>query len=236
MNNAQKDAKDRKLGTLEQIEESIESREESNFNKGGVKETSSSLYRPLVATVMSKRTLRVPKIMPSIDPDRTLFPRGVLTLLKESREATHEVKRIEIFANKSKEGLYGILRRMFVAFSSERELLQIARASDNVIEVRSFSQSGSSSFSSPESGRVIEDRLVLKRIEEATPDEHSETVISFRKKPPKLLVPAAWLERVDLEDGSQIIVSNPMARFVIPPPHLEDIEKKGKIRVGSDIF
>src|SRR5579884_3814672 len=212
MNNAQKDAKDRKLGTREQ--ESIESREESNFNIGGVKETSSSLYRPLVATVMSKRTLRVPKIMPSIDPDRTLFPRGVLTLLKESREATHEVKRIEIFANKSKEGLYGILRRMFVAFSSERELLQIARASDNVIEVR----------------------LVLKRIEEATPDEHSETLISFRKKPPKLLVPAAWLERVDLEDGSQIIVSNPMARFVIPPPDLEDIEKKGKIRVGSDIF
>src|SRR5207245_8399760 len=110
-----------------------------------------------------KRTFKIPKILDRLDLNRILYPRGFVTALKEANEVVPPVKRIEIFAEERDE-TYGILRVLSVAFSSERSLLDMAQASDNVIQVRSVSGSSASSTTDGRR-RILEDRLVLKRID-----------------------------------------------------------------------
>ena len=160
----------------------------------------------------SKRTLKIPKIVNRMDSDRVIYPRGLVSALKESDEASPPVKRVEIFAKDRRE-TYGILRVLNVAFSSERTLLDMAQVSDNVIQVRSVP--GSSASATVEGGRrIVEDRLVLKRI------DSKPGPITYSARTPDLHVSGQWLENHDLQNGARIIVSNPLEKYLVPPPGL----------------
>jgi hypothetical protein len=180
-------------------------------------ERTSLLTRVTLANHILKRTFRLPSVLPRIDTDKVLFPHGVLSVIKESKEPEDKVKRIEIFAEDSGDSTYGILRNMFVAFSSERKLLDLAHASDNVIEVRTLQPDAHRGSS--QTGKIIGDKLVLKRTEQEAVDTKNAMASCFSKAP-NLLVPSAWLEKVDLDRGAQIMVSNPIERYMVPPPTL----------------
>ncbi len=171
-----------------------------------------ALSKIMEGHISSKRTLRIPKVLSPVDSDLLIYPRGVVTALKETVETSPPVKRIELFAEDSKE-TFGILRTLSVAFSSERTLLEMAQASDSIIQVRSVSNSSSSS--ADDTGRrIVEDRMVLKRME-----SQSEPM-QYTAKTPDLHVSGQWLEKFDLELGERVIVSNPIEKYVVPPPSI----------------
>jgi hypothetical protein len=157
-----------------------------------------------------KRIVRMPDLLGETDTQRVMYPNGYLGSIKESGEEFSKVRRIEVFAEEQSEK-YGIIREFFVAYCSERRLLDLANASNSVISVRVISSSRTESRR-----KVISDELVLKRT-----DATSES-IPYRPKIPDLLVPASWMDRMDLESGDRIMISNPRENYLVPPPVLAD--------------
>jgi hypothetical protein len=146
--------------------------------------------------------------------------------IKESKEDSPLVRRVEVFADK-KEDKYGILRTLFVAYSSETSLLRIAAASDGVIQVRSVSNSGFlGGSSSPRGGAaILEDKLLLKRSHEdqekkEVDSERSTRPTFFSIKAPDLIVSPRWREKMNLEPGDRLLVSNPIENYEVPPPNV----------------
>jgi hypothetical protein len=136
-----------------------------------------------------------------------------LSRLKEGTDDIPPLKRIEFFA-KSRKDTYGILRSIFVAFSSERSILQIAEASGGVVQVRSI-RAGSLNVVEA-TGESSQDRLILKRSGEVEGTERPTLSI----KAPIITVPPRWRERMGLETGDCLIISNPIEEYVVPPPNL----------------
>jgi hypothetical protein len=183
----------------------------------GSHRTSILISRNLLA---EKHTLRIKDILGRFDPQKILYPNGLVSELEEDNSSDPKpVKRIELFAkNLLSNKTFGVMRSFFVGFSSERGLLDLANFSDNVISVRAVSGSGEHS-----EGKIIEDKLVLKRIESPNPRERDRFSLSYifrRQKIPSLIVSSRWLDRMDLHKGDRIIVSNPVENYMTPPPEL----------------
>jgi hypothetical protein len=126
------------------------------------------------------------------------------------------VGRIELFAHEkeNKEKRYGILKQLFVAFSSASKLLELAGASTNVIEVHALSRE-----EIQDGGKtVVESKLVLKR-SEVVKNEGEENVFSSHvERTPNLIVSSHWLDIMNLSSGDRVMVSNPRGNYEIPPP------------------
>jgi len=155
----------------------------------------------------------------SLDSNKIIYPRGIVSKLKESEHDSPPVKRIEVFASDEKD-TYGILRTLFVAYSSEKRLLDIAHFSNGVIHVRSMNKAGSATQDSCR--QICEDKLLLKRLEEEV-QEYSRDLqgLPFKRvRAPDLLVTPRWRERMNLELGARLIVSNPIESYEVPPPNL----------------
>ncbi|HZW56299.1 MAG TPA: hypothetical protein VFF30_08430 [Nitrososphaerales archaeon] len=183
-----------------------------------------------------KRTIHIPDIFKSPDASRVLFPRGVLSRINSSNDVLDSmVKRIEFFAQEEND-IYGILRNFHVAFSAERSLLELAGASNSVIEVRAIDLQ-SERRGGARKRTIVEDKLVLKRarLEEEppnygdsehkyaspSPDANQEPTSPFlRPKTPDISVPISWLEKMNLEAGDGVIISNPIENYAVPPPDL----------------
>jgi hypothetical protein len=138
-----------------------------------------------------------------------IFPRGIVSTVTESEDDLPPVKRIELFAKDEKD-TYGILRTLFVAISSEKSILQMASASDGIIQVRTLPET-------VESGKkIFEDKLLIKRPQavEQSLDQ------GIRMKTPNIVVSARWRERMDLNSRDRIILSNPIEEYAVPPPSL----------------
>lgn len=167
---------------------------------------------PEDSSLPTKRTLRVPDLLDEITDQKSIYPRGILGSLKESNFDS-KVDRIQLFAQRQeeKENHYGILKRLFVAFSSESNLLKLAGASSNVIEVHGLPKE-------KRNGRTIaESKLVLKRSE--VEEERAEGIVSFyRELTPSLFVSSHWLDLMNLNSGDRVIISNPRENYEIPPP------------------
>ncbi len=166
-----------------------------------------------------KHILRIKNILGRSDSQKILYPNGLVSEIEEDDLSDpRPVKRIELFAkNERSNETFGIIRSFFVGFSFERRLLDLANFSDNVISVRAVR--------APEykEGKIVEDKLVLKRIE--SPDPHGvdrfSRYVFRRQKAPSLKVPSRWLDKTELRDGDRIIVSNTVENYVTPPPELE---------------
>ena len=158
-----------------------------------------------------KRILRVPDFLSEADREKSLYPKGIVGSLKESTFESRQVERIELFAQKKgKKRYYGILKHLFVAFSSESRLLELANASSNVIEVHALGRK-------EENGKVaIEGKLVLKRVEERKTEQDPFSL--YEEHTPNLFVSAHWLDIMNLRSGDRAIISNPRERYEIPPP------------------
>jgi hypothetical protein len=178
------------------------------------------------ATVLSrdnfaeKHILRIRQILDRFDPQKVIYPNGLLGELKEDYSSdSGTVKRIELFAeNKRSKETFGVIRNLFVGFSFERDLLDLANFSNNVISVRAVSGSREHSET-----KLVEDKLVLKRIESPSrpeEDRFSPSSIYRRQKIPSLIVSSRWLEKMGFSKGDRIIVSNPVENYVTPPPEL----------------
>jgi hypothetical protein len=159
-----------------------------------------------------KRTVHLPDMAPNAEQGKMIYPRGIVSTVKEFTQDSKPVKRIELFAKKG-EKTYGIIRTLSVAFTSARGLLQIAEASSNVVKINGLvsDQDYVSHGRSP----LIEDKLVLKRAEDI-PEESEK----FRLTAPALIVSPRWRERMHLSVGDRLIVSNPLETYAVPPPSL----------------
>lgn len=159
----------------------------------------------------TKRTVRMSGVLPALDTARVIYPRGIFGTIQESKDDGPMVKRIELFAN-SKKDTYGIIRKLSVAYSSAKELLQIAAASNNVVHVRALPSSKDRRMNNRV--RMLEDRLVLKR------SEIEEQAHELRAKPPNITVSPSWRERMRLSLGDSLLVSNTIENYAVPPPNL----------------
>ncbi|MGI0078415.1 MAG: hypothetical protein ACRECH_02215 [Nitrososphaerales archaeon] len=161
---------------------------------------------------LKKRTVRVESMLDSVDSQKMIYPNGVLGALVEADRESKPVRRIELFAEEQRKEIYGIIRTFFVAYSSEHTLLELAQVSNSVISVRAFS----SSAQGRQDSRMVEDKLILKRTE-SEPEP-----VPYRARVPGLFVSSHWLDRMNLEKGNRIMVSNPLENYVVPPPNLVD--------------
>jgi hypothetical protein len=158
--------------------------------------------------------------MNEIPKERAIYPKGIVTSLKESAFFdSMKVGRIELFSSKDNEKgkYYGILKQLFVAFSSESRILKLADTSSNVIEVHGLREDKENKKG------VIESKLVLKRSEEAQKNkeqhQQQQQVISlYGEKTPRLFVSPHWLDLMNLSSGDRVIISNPIENYEIPPP------------------
>ena len=103
---------------------------------------------------------------------------------------------------------------MFVAFSSESELIQLASASSNVIEVHALKHEN-------KLRSIVEDKLILKRTEENKANK--DALMLYRRSTPRLLVSQHWLDLMNLRTGDSVIVSNPRENYEVPPPSLIEV-------------
>lgn len=154
------------------------------------------------------------------DPQRVLYPNGLVSELEENSSSDlRPVRRIELFAeNKRSKETFGVMRSLFVGFSSERGLLDLANVSNNIISVRAVMSSREHNDS-----KIIEDKLVLKRIESRNlgeSDRFSSSYVFRRQKIPSLIVSPRWLDRMGFSNGDRIMISNPVENYVTPPPEL----------------
>jgi hypothetical protein len=167
-----------------------------------------------------KHIIRIKEILSKFDPQRVVYPNGLLGELEEDKSSDSKlVKRIELFAeNKRSKETFGVIRNFFVGFSFERNLLDLANFSNNVVSVRAVSRTRDH-----RDPKIVEDKLVLKRIETPNPTESDRFLPSSiyrRQKVPSLIVSSRWLERMGFNNGDRIMVSNPVENYVTPPPEL----------------
>jgi hypothetical protein len=172
-----------------------------------------------------KHVLRLANMLARNDPQRRLYPNGLLTELEEDDDFSYDfrpVKRIELFAtDRRTQATYGVIRNLFVGFSFERSLLDLANFSDNVISVRAVKNASRDFGSEP---KLIEDKLVLRRLA-AKPDYKSTSESIFRRpKAPSLFVSPHWLDKMKLSGGDKIMVSNPVENYVAAPPQMPEAE------------
>ncbi len=148
------------------------------------------MYDPL------KRVVHLPELIPSPDFDRIRFPGGVICeVIPTSRPEI--AKRVESVLSNERVGL---LREMFVAYSANETLLDVARRSDQVVEVRSVDWK-----KKHDAEMYKQDMLLLKRF------SGDEEQLGNR-----LLAPLKWMERIGIDVGDKIIISNPISNFSIP--------------------
>lgn len=165
----------------------------------------------------SKRTFEFPSLLKSrIDSSKLLFPKGILSKVREGSDDVPPVKRIELFA-KDGGDTYGIIRSLFVGFSAEKSVLQIAETTGGVVQVRPVrSINGKpNEYGLPEKSG---DTLILKRSPDIPPEDTRG--VGFRVKIPSVTVPPRWKERMKLEDGDCLMISNPMEEYAVPPPNV----------------
>ncbi len=167
------------------------------------------------SSLPKKRTLRVPDFLNEIAGDKSVYPKGIVGSLKESGYDSVKVERIELFAHQEEEKgkYYGILKQLFVAFSSESNLLKLAGASSNVIEVHGLGDK------SIENGKAIrQSTLVLRRSEEEDKEQKEGIHTLYGEHTPNLFVSSHWLDLMSLSTGDRVIISNPRGEYEIPPP------------------
>ncbi len=194
---------------------------------------SSSSFDVKISSLLSrtdfseKHVLRLADIIAKNDPQRRLYPNGLLSEVEENDDDSNfdfrPVKRIELFAtDRHNRATYGVIRSLFVGFSSERSLLDLANFSDNVISVRAV-QNKSRSLNSHEAN-VIEDKLVLRRFQGRPNCKPPSESVYRRTRTPSLLVSSRWLDKMELSRGDKIMVSNPVENYAAAPPHLPGAE------------
>jgi hypothetical protein len=152
-----------------------------------------------------------------VDSARLLFPKGVLAKISEGAEDVPPVKRIELFA-KDGADTYGIIRSLFIGFSSERSILQIAEMTGGVVQVRAVRMSkgptNDNSF-----GEKLGDTLLLKRSSSNDVADKSEST-RFRFRIPSITISPRWKDRMRLSEGDCLLVSNPIQDYAVPPPNV----------------
>lgn len=159
-------------------------------------------------------------LLEKYDSQKKIYPDGLLSEVEEDDSSdSRPLKRIELFArNQRSNETFGVIRNFFVGFSFERGLLELANFSNNVISVRAVAASYEH-----RKGQVVEDKLVLKRIENRGSDSGnllSSSSIVRRHKIPRLIVSSRWLDKMRLSNRDRIIVSNTVENYVTPPPEL----------------
>jgi hypothetical protein len=165
-----------------------------------------------------KHVLHMHDVLRKFDSQKRIYPNGLVCSLKGTEEKVEKIRRIELFAEEHSKESYGIIRQFFVAYSSERNLLQLALASENVICIRAMPRSPRERHTLPGVDRrsmALENRLILKRSGEESKEP------SYRPRIPDLVVSQHWLELMELENGDRIIISNPIEKYMVPPPGLE---------------
>lgn len=173
---------------------------------------------------IEKHVLRIKDVFEKIDSQKRIYPNGLISKVEEDGDANSgQVERIELFSeNRRSKQVHGILRSLFLGFSNEKELLDLADYSNRVISIRTISRDFS------EGGKVVQDNLVLKRREDK-PGRNpggelnsvfpsSDELLIRRNKLPSLYVSSRWLDRMDLCSGDRILVSNPVENYATPPP------------------
>jgi hypothetical protein len=165
---------------------------------------------------MKKHVLHLHDVLQKLDSQKRIFPNGLVGSLERSSDKAERIKRIELFAEKQSRESYGIIRQFFVAYSSEKSVLQLAQASENVISVRALQDSTRLGEGS-QIRKQVDNRMILKRAEEVVQAD------SYRPRIPNLIVSNHWLEIMQLEPGDRIIISNPIENYMVPPPGLEEL-------------
>jgi hypothetical protein len=166
-----------------------------------------------------KRTITVKDVV-SLDPARLIYPRGIVSKVRESQQDCPPLKRIELFATTDDNDTYGVLRSIFVAFSAERRLLEVAQASNGVIRVTSINGGAGTASRGSERQKIVGDTLILKRMEGEERQEEMPGLPFRRVRIPDLHVPARWREMMNLKPGDRLIVSNPIESYEVPPPNV----------------
>ncbi len=133
--------------------------------------------------------------------------------MKEGSDDVPPVKRIELFANEGSD-TYGILRSLFVGFSSEKSVLQIAETTGGVVQVRAVrAYKGKPDGSSTDGDG---DMLLVRR--DSASDRSGDP--GFRLKVPTITIPPRWKERMKLSEQDCLMISNPIQDYAVPPPNV----------------
>lgn len=143
-----------------------------------------------------KRTIHLPDLIQEVDREKIRFPGGIICEVA-SYSVTETARRIEVVGEHK-----GILREICVGFASHPAILDVARRSSYVVEVRSMNWT---KRHQAEEYKI--DRLLLKRY------SNDNQGIGSR-----LLTPTPWMKRMRLEPGDKIVISNPLIEFEVPSP------------------
>jgi len=174
-------------------------------------------YHAQIDNSGNKHTLSVPHLLgPTMGSSKLLFPRGIFSKINDGDVDTLQIKRIELFAKKG-EDKYGIIRSLFVGFSSEKSILRIAEATSGVVQVTAVRSAGDSKKSSS-AVQQKSDTLIVKR-SLTSPKDANQQQNSLRLKIPSITVPNRWKDRMNLSEGDCLVISNPIADFQVPPPN-----------------
>ena len=92
------------------------------------------------------------------------------------------------------------MKEIYVAYAYNDMLLDIARRSDHVVEVRSVDWK-----KKHDAEKYSQDMVVVKRF------VGDQEYVGNR-----LLVPSVWMRKMGIDVGDHIIVSNPIGKFSIP--------------------
>lgn len=128
--------------------------------------------------------------------------RGVVCRVK-TQDEVQVARRIEVLAEGAAERI-GLLRKLFVGFSSQPEVLDVARRSNYVVEVRSLDWNQKHIAE-----QYKQDVVVLKRAIDQ---------FGHLRAREGVWVPSIWMEKVGLSTGDRVIVSNPLRNYLLPSP------------------
>jgi len=151
-------------------------------------------------------------LVKTLDSAKLLFPKGILTKVKEGADDVPPVKRIELFARDGGD-TYGIIRSLFVGFSTEKSILRIAETTGGVVQVRAMRATKGKEATA--SGST--DLILLKRDSIALDQEGNP---GFRIRVPSITISPRWKERMRLSEGDRLMISNPIQDYAVPPPNV----------------
>lgn len=140
---------------------------------------------------------------------------GILVKVRPSKDNGETARRVELFAKVS-EKVFGILHTFFIAYSSEKLLLEMAETSSDVVQVRTIN-------SNDTSAGIVQDHLILKRICLGS-ELKTDNAFDYHASVPDVIVPAVWGERMKLKTGDKVVIYRPTGEYSMPPPVISDSE------------
>ena len=120
-----------------------------------------------------KRTLHLPDLLPEPDVEKLFFPGGVVCEV-HPQSGAELANRVELLTQEDSSTQVGVMRQLFVGYASHPVILDIARRSNYVVEVRTVDW-----IKKHPAENYLKDLLVVKRAsDKGSPKVEGKVIVS----------------------------------------------------------